>query len=105
MHGGSHVLHDVGNGKSFRFEADALAIGGGCAAGVDVHGDRFVCAFVVEVEQLGDDELGDGGDEWHTDVDDAVVEEQGWQVWWRTDAHAFFGHCNTTKTLSDSCLV
>lgn len=74
MDGGSDVFHNVGNGECFRFESYLLAGCGGGTGGVDVHCDGVGCGFVVEVEEFGDDEFGNGGDEWHADVYDAVVE-------------------------------
>ena len=38
---GSYVLHDIGNGESFGFETDLLAIGSGSSTGVNVHGNRL----------------------------------------------------------------
>lgn len=74
MYGRSDVFHNVGDGECLRFESYLLACSRGGSGGVDVHGDWVRCGFVVEVEEFGDDEFGDGGDEWHTNVYDAVVE-------------------------------
>ncbi len=88
MDGWANVFHNVGNGECFGFESDLLAGGGGRAGRVDVHGDWIGGGFVVEVEEFGDDEFGDGWDEGHADVDDAVVEEEGGEVgrWTNSDS-------------------
>lgn len=74
MDGRSDVFHNVGNGKCLRFESYLLACGGGGSGGVDVHGDGVRGGFVVEVEEFGNDEFGDGGDEGHANVYDTIVE-------------------------------
>jgi len=61
---------------------------GGCSRGVDVHCDWICGGFVVKVEKFCDDEFSDCGYEGHSDVNDAVVEKEGWKIWRRSDAHS-----------------
>mmetsp|Transcript_78772 Transcript_78772/g.231113 ORF Transcript_78772/g.231113 Transcript_78772/m.231113 type:complete len:351 (+) Transcript_78772:31-1083(+) len=94
LHLGLDVLHAVANGKGVRLHAHlrlahvAGVVLDGRACAVDVHGHRLVCRLVVEVEQLGDDQLRHLVGDWTAEVDDAVLQEQGGKVrrWsdWRT---------------------
>mmetsp|Transcript_10539 Transcript_10539/g.16816 ORF Transcript_10539/g.16816 Transcript_10539/m.16816 type:complete len:228 (-) Transcript_10539:260-943(-) len=70
------ILHDICNGKGFCLETDRLAVGGSGSRGIDVHGDWIRRRFVVQIEQLGNDQFGDGGYERHANVNDAVVQKK-----------------------------
>ena len=91
VHGGSDVLHHVGDGKRLSLEAYRLTGGGRGAGRVDVHGDGIGGRLVVQVQELGDDKLGDGGNQGHADVNDAVVQQKRREVRGRADTNAWRG--------------
>ena len=88
IHGRSHVLHDIGNGKSFRFKTNRLTISSSCTTRVDVHCNGVGGRFVVEVQKFRNYKFRNSRDEGHANVDNAIVEEKGRKIRWRTDANA-----------------
>jgi hypothetical protein len=43
---------------------------------VNVHGNGIRRGLVIEVEEFGNNQFGDGGDQGHANVNDAIVQEQ-----------------------------
>ena len=86
MDGRSNVLHHIGNGEGLSFKANGLT---GCRRGsrrVDVHSDGIRCRLIVQIEKLSNHKLSHGRNKRHTNVDDAVVQQEGRKIRRRADA-------------------
>mmetsp|Transcript_12783 Transcript_12783/g.32699 ORF Transcript_12783/g.32699 Transcript_12783/m.32699 type:complete len:222 (+) Transcript_12783:287-952(+) len=74
--GSRNIVHSVSNREGLCLEADRLTVRGLRTRRVNVHQHGLLGPFVLQVQQLGDDELRHLRDNRHAQVDDAVVEQQ-----------------------------
>mmetsp|Transcript_7193 Transcript_7193/g.29806 ORF Transcript_7193/g.29806 Transcript_7193/m.29806 type:complete len:296 (-) Transcript_7193:129-1016(-) len=79
VHRGVDVLHRVVNRKRLRVVPVLLALLRR-AGGVDVQVDGLVVVLVLQVQQLREDQLGDGRHQRHAQVHDALLEDERRQV-------------------------
>mmetsp|Transcript_11770 Transcript_11770/g.17156 ORF Transcript_11770/g.17156 Transcript_11770/m.17156 type:complete len:283 (+) Transcript_11770:105-953(+) len=89
-------------GDEFHGVVDGEAGGDGSTGGVDVEGDVLVGIFVGEVEELGDENVGDFVVDVGSEEEDAVFEEardyvdlagsaiNGWEGWWCAGTFGLF---------------
>ena len=78
--GRSNVLHNIGNGKGLGLEANGLTSGRRGSRRVDVHGDGVRCRLIIQIEKLSNHKLGNGRNKRHTNVNDAIVQQEGREI-------------------------
>jgi len=94
-YGKGHACTHISNCKSLSLESDGNPVLSRRTGRVDIHENWLVGRIVLQEQELTDDQLSHLRIDSHTEVNDAVVQQQRGHIWRRANTCTIFHHTAT----------